>query len=194
MFFILRISFLISDSLEHAWGDIRTSAYVYGTIICQTLVLFTVAKLGLPTLSLGSPLFYLALFFAFATLFPDYEFAIFLVIPVKVWILAVLSAVLLFLSSLFSIILIPVYLFCFLPYLVWAIPRLRSHTKLRKQLSVRRVDYQAKAKSLVGNSLHSCHICQRTEQSDPELEFRVAADGEEYCLDHLDEEGNPRPS
>jgi len=194
MFFIMKIAFLISDSLEHAWGEVRTSFYVYGTLICQTAVLFGAAKLGIYNPGLGSQLFYLSLFFAFATLFPDYEFALFLVLPVKVWIIAVLSAVLLFLSGLSSFILIPIYLLCFLPYLIWAIPRLRGHTKSRKQLAARRVDYQSKAQSLTGNSLHCCHLCQRTELSDPELEFRVAADDEEYCLDHLDDEGKPRPS
>jgi hypothetical protein len=28
-------------------------------------------------------------------------------------------------------------------------------------------------------------VCGRTEISDPELDFRMAADGEEYCEDHL---------
>ena len=30
-----------------------------------------------------------------------------------------------------------------------------------------------------------CATCDRTEHDDPDLEFRVAADGEEYCKEHL---------
>ncbi len=33
-------------------------------------------------------------------------------------------------------------------------------------------------------SLHRCENCGKTERDDPELEFRVAEDGEEYCVDH----------
>jgi hypothetical protein len=35
------------------------------------------------------------------------------------------------------------------------------------------------------DTLHRCAVCKRTEKDDPDLEFRVAGDGEEYCLDHL---------
>ena len=34
-------------------------------------------------------------------------------------------------------------------------------------------------------ALHHCAICGATELSDPNLEFRVATNGEEYCLPHL---------
>ena len=33
--------------------------------------------------------------------------------------------------------------------------------------------------------LHRCAICGATELSDPNLDFRVARDGEEYCIPHL---------
>jgi len=33
--------------------------------------------------------------------------------------------------------------------------------------------------------LHRCAICGATEVSDPNLEFRVARNGEEYCVPHL---------
>ena len=44
---------------------------------------------------------------------------------------------------------------------------------------------QAAAKQDEGAAFHRCTGCGRTEQSDPHLDFRVAEDGEEYCLDHL---------
>ena len=35
-------------------------------------------------------------------------------------------------------------------------------------------------------ALHRCKVCARTDQTNPELEFRVSgADGEEYCGEHL---------
>ena len=38
-------------------------------------------------------------------------------------------------------------------------------------------------------NFHHCKICNRTEVSNPELTFRVARDGEEYCSDHLAQRG-----
>ncbi len=191
---IMKISFLINDSLEHAWGETRTSFYVYGTWLCQSIILGSAAWIGIPTGGLGSEVFYLALFFAFATLFPDYEFALFFVLPVKVWILAILAAVMLLLGGIKFPPLLLVYALCFLPYLAWAIPRLRNFSKHRAEISARRVKFNSQAKGREAVSLHSCAICQRTEQSDPDLEFRVAKDDEEYCVEHLDAEGNPKQS
>jgi hypothetical protein len=186
---VMKIAGLFSDSLENAWGEVRTSFYIYGTLFCQTLVLFTAACLGIPTFGMESNLFYLALFFAFATLFPDHEFLLFLILPVKVWILAALSAIMLVLAGIGNPFILLVYAFSFLPYLIWAIPRLKNFRKNRSQVAARRVKYQSQVKGAGSNALHHCHVCQRTEQSDPNLEFRVAANGEEYCLDHLDDEG-----
>jgi len=70
---------------------------------------------------------------------------------------------------------------------------MRHWGKQRKQIAARRVDYQEKIKG--GPVLfHECAICKRTEADNANLDFRVAPDGKEYCLDHLDEDGKPRPS
>jgi len=34
-------------------------------------------------------------------------------------------------------------------------------------------------------SLHQCAVCSKTEQQDPDLEFRVHTDDKEYCITHL---------
>ena len=41
--------------------------------------------------------------------------------------------------------------------------------------------------------LHKCAVCGATELSDPNLEFRVARDGEEYCMAHLPKTQTPAP-
>ncbi len=183
---VMKIAFLFSDSLENAWGETRTSYYVYGTLICQSAMLYTGA-LFIPTLhGVGTELFYLSIFFAFATLFSDYEFMLFFVLPVKVWVLATLSALMLLFTCIGSPIMFAVYAICFLPYLIWALPRLKSYSKHRGQVAARRVKYQSKLKGSESDTLHCCIVCQRTEVSDPDLEFRVAANDEEYCLEHLE--------
>lgn len=189
-YIVMRIAFLFSDSLEHAWGEVRTSFYLYGCLICQIVILFFI-----PISGVGSQMLYLAVFFAFATLFPHHEFMMMFVLPVKVWVLALISAIGLLLQafkfpSLFWFFIL-FYVISFLPYLIWAIPRLWHWRKYKTQISARRVKFQSQNKAGEIQSLHRCNLCQRTEVSDPDLDFRVTANGEEYCLDHLDDDGNP---
>lgn len=191
MFIVMRIAFLFSDSLENAWGEVRTSFYVYATILSQSACLFLSAIGVFPPMIFGNQMFYLAIFFAFATLFPNIEFLLFFVLPVKVWVLALISAVGLVFSGFSSPILILAFSLAYLPYLIWAVPRFWHWKKNRTQLTARRVRFQSKAKGGEASTLHCCLICRRTEMSDPELEFRVAPNGEEYCLDHLDDDDKP---
>ncbi|MDG1151129.1 MAG: hypothetical protein P8Q54_02795 [Akkermansiaceae bacterium] len=191
MFIILRISFLFSDSLENAWGEIQASLYVYTTIICQALALYLSATGFLPPASLTNQMFYIALFFAFATLFPNVEFLLFFVLPVKVWIFAMISLATIVFSCLSFPPLFLTYGLAFFPYLVWAIPRLYHGRKYRNQLKARRVKFQSQSNDSRGRTLHRCVVCNRTELSNPQLDFRVAENGDEYCLDHLGDDGKP---
>ena len=194
MFIILRISFLFSDSLENAWGEFQASLYVYTTIICQTLVLYLSATGFLPPAALTNQMFYIALFFAFATLFPNVEFLLFFVLPVKVWIFAMISLATILFSCLSFPPLFLTYGLAFSPYLVWAIPRLYHWRKYRNQVNARRVKFQSKSNDSQGQTLHRCVICNETELSNPQLDFRVAENGDEYCLDHLGDDGKPTAS
>ena len=194
MFIILRISFLFSESLENAWGEIQTSLYVYTTIICQALALYLSATGFLPAASLTNQTFYIALFFAFATLFPNVEFLLFFVLPVKVWIFAMISLATIVFSCLSFPPLLLTYGLAFFPYLVWAIPRLYHWSKYRNQLNARRVKFQSQSSDGQSQTLHRCIVCNRTELSDPQLDFRVAENGDEYCLDHLGDDGKPLAS
>ena len=194
MFIILRISFLFSDSLENAWGEIQASLYVYTTIICQALALYLSATGFLPPAFLTNQMFYIALFFAFATLFPNVEFLLFFVLPVKVWIFAMISLATIVFSCFSFPPLFLTYGLAFFPYLVWAIPRLYHGRKYRNQLNARRVKFQSQSNDSRGRTLHRCVVCNRTELSNPQLDFRVAENGDEYCLDHLGDDGKPAAS
>ncbi|MGJ8696421.1 MAG: hypothetical protein ACSHYF_08880 [Verrucomicrobiaceae bacterium] len=178
MFITVRLFYLFNDVLEQAWGPTRTSIYVYAVIICQGL-LSNVFPVGI-----DSHMYYLAIFFAFATILPDYTFLLMFVLPVKVWILAALAGVGILLRCFSAPILFGFYAIAYLPYLIWAIPHLWKWRKLKSRVTHRRNRFQAD-QSGGTPTLHRCETCNRTEISDPNLEFRVAEDDNEYCLDHL---------
>lgn len=175
---MVKLFTIFEETLERAWGTTRTSLYVFALIICQGIVVNIFPGL------LESRMYYLAIFFAFATLMPDYTLMLFFIFPVKVWILAALAGIGIILMSLGSPFIIPILIFAYLPYLAWAIPHLWKCYKTKKHILKRRSTFDA-AKMPQQDSLHLCTTCGKTEVTDSVAEFRVAADGEEYCLDHL---------
>ena len=179
LFFAVMIAFLVSDSLEQVWGPTRLSLYIIvgwlGLVVGQFL-------LGLP--SLGGSYLYTSLFLAFCTYFPRYEFRLFFFIPVQVRFLGWLALGMLVLSV-FSF---PPNLFLvlptLLPYGIWVLPAfLRDRSNLAAA-SRRRNKFEGK-KTPEAEPFHRCSVCQRTEKSDPHLDFRTYPDGTEYCVHHL---------
>jgi hypothetical protein len=70
-------------------------------------------------------------------------------------------------------------------YLLWAgIPAMRGQARVIESAGRRKKFSKAKAGGEA--AFHRCEKCGRTEVSDPDLEFRMAEDGMEYCGDHLD--------
>ena len=64
-------------------------------------------------------------------------------------------------------------------------PELVSELRQRRQVHGRRRRY-AEASIPEEEPLHRCTVCQRTERSNPELDFRVSSrDGNDYCMEHL---------
>jgi hypothetical protein len=60
----------------------------------------------------------------------------------------------------------------------------------RHDVSTRRRRFEADSRSRA-ETLHRCAVCGATELSDPNLDFRVARDGEEYCIAHLPKAQTP---
>jgi len=70
-------------------------------------------------------------------------------------------------------------------YLLFFGPTIVSEARNRQQVTARRKRFEIQSRGPDGQALHHCAICGATELSDPNLEFRVASNGEEYCLPHL---------
>lgn len=177
---MVNFMFMVSDGLESAWGALKTSFFCYFGMACVLLANF-VAGLPVPYSAL---MVYSAAFFAFATIYPKVEVRLFLVLPVSIGFLGVVGAVSLALRCLSVPILFPFYLFVLLNYFLWAgFPALRGTARVVKAAR-RKSGFQAASRP-EDDSFHRCAVCGRTDASHPELDFRVAPDGEERCSDHL---------
>lgn len=182
LFFMVMIAFMMNDALEGAWGVFKTSLFHY----CGLLGLIA-ANFLFPNVMPGSGfLIYGTSFFAFATLFPKMEFLMLFILPVQVRFLAVIQAALMLLAALGNLWLFPFFLIGCANYLVFAgIPALRGTAQVL-QSAQRRKRFNS-AKEPRDDAFHSCHVCARTDVTDPQLEFRVGADGRECCVEHLPE-------
>jgi hypothetical protein len=179
LIFAVNFVFMVSDGLENAWGSFKASMFYY-TGIFLVLVANFLYPFNIP--ASGLTLFGAA-FIAFATLFPRTEILLFFVIPVQVRFLGMFAAALIVLGAISEPVLFPFYLLAYTNYFVWAgIPALRGSVRLIE------AGKRKRAFSAGGTeAFHTCVVCKKTDVSDPQLEFRIGTDGEEYCTEHLPE-------
>lgn len=184
LFFAVRISFLISDSLESAWGATRTTLYIltlWGCLVASHFIFDGASQAS------GSML-YTSLFLAFATLFPKVEFTMFFLFPVQVRVFGWITGVLLLLNAFVY----PPSLFvtvpALIPYALWVLPDVVHGRKTLVKAAQRRREFKIASK-LESTSFHRCETCQRTERDPADLQFFTLPDGKEYCEEHLPKQG-----
>lgn len=187
LFFAVNFVFMVSDGLEGAWGVFKSSLFFY-TGIFLALVANFIYPVAIPFS--GMTLFAASLL-AFATLFPKAEILLFLIIPVQMRFIGIFTGLGIVMAMVQLPILLPFFLLTFANYLFWAaIPALRGTARVR-DASKRRKQFRASqlpsSQSSGAGAFHTCAVCHKTDVSDPRLEFRIAADGQEYCTDHLPE-------
>ncbi|HEX8372420.1 MAG TPA: hypothetical protein VF585_06550 [Chthoniobacterales bacterium] len=174
--FALMLLFFIGTSLEQAMGATRLTLFYLMGWLATVVATFAFGAVGTPIyLSLS-------LLLAFATLFPD-EQILLLFIPVKVKWIAIFSLVanIAVAGSLANYGMLGL---CLANYLLFFGVDMVKAFQNRQEIAQRQHEFREKARP-EEETLHCCHICKRTEATDPDLDFRVSADGEEYCVEHL---------
>ncbi len=176
--FYLMFLIWLGDGLEQAMGVFRLNLYYLIGIIGTNAAAFLSGQ------SVGGFFLNNSLVFAFASFYPELRVLFFFVIPVKIKWLAWLDVILLVPSFLISgwgyragVIAALTNFFLFFG------PAWIQSRKRKSEQSARQAAYKASAQE--HETLHACHHCGRTELSAPDLEFRVAKDGNEYCKSHL---------
>ncbi len=179
--FYFNFLWYMGDGLERAWGSFKFNLFYLVGMVGTTVAVFFFGSGDVSGLYLN-----LSLFFAFATLFPNFPILLWFIIPVPAKWIALVSlgfTGLAFVdgssSTRLAILVSLANYLLFFGY-EWArIWREQGRTIARRQ------QFQMAARVEADETLHHCKICGATEASAPDREFRVAADGEEYCLTHL---------
>lgn len=182
LIFAVNFVFMVSDGLEGAWGCFKATLFYYTGILFALLANFVYP---FPVPYSGMTLFAASLL-AFATLFPRVEILLYFIIPIQIRFIGILTGLGILLAMIQSPILIPFFGMTLMNYLTWvAIPTLRGTARVL-DASKRKQRFNA-AKLPNAAAFHTCAVCQKTDVSDPHLEFRIGRNGEEYCTDHLPE-------
>lgn len=209
---MLYFYYSIGTSLERTWGTYRYNVYLISGMLFTALGAF--AMMGFVYLFQGEVIavngaenyfallsgmfstYYInmSIFLAFATTFPDMQVLLFFILPIKVKILGVLYGLMLvydFVAGYSNAYLAVANRFVIgaslLNFIVFFITNRRSVHLSPKQIK-RRTEFKKEVRHASKVTRHQCAVCGRTEETNPELEFRFCSKCEgnyEYCQDHL---------
>ncbi|MDQ2867535.1 MAG: rhomboid family intramembrane serine protease [Verrucomicrobiota bacterium] len=172
----------VGDRLEDAWGSFRLTLFFLVGMAGTTVAAFVFDA------SFSNAMLISSIFFAFARFFPDVIIYFAYLIPLKVkWIAWGYAAILALQFVVGSLSAKAAILVAFANYFLFFGRDIFNDAKHRRRVRERRTRFDAETREAATETLHHCAICGATELTDPNLEFRVAADGEEYCVPHLEQ-------
>lgn len=178
------IFYMMGSTLESKWGETRFTLYVVIGILATLST-----SLIYPNYPVTNEFMGISVFLAFAYLFPDFELALFFVLPVKIKWLGWLSAALL----IFQVFTEPLpiklqavagvfnFLLFFGPDMIrWMGSRQRQATVKAKKT----------AEAVKAEPFHRCAVCGATDVTHPEREFRYR-ENKAICETCLEAEQKP---
>ena len=210
IFITLYLYYFIGTTMERTIGTFRYNIFILGGILAMIIAAFVSYGINLivngnnladfvlynSAISMFSSTYYIQMmvFLMFAICYPDMQLLLMFIIPVKVKYLGIVYAAILafdavrtgIINGFFPLLFIILFQFINLGLFYISTGRL-SH--LRPREVKRRQEFKRNVHMTPpGVTRHKCAVCGRTEQDDPNLEFRFCSKcngNYEYCQDHL---------
>ena len=207
--FSLYLYYFIGTNLERVWGAFRFNLYFFSGVLFHVVAAILVYVLTGISMQMGTSYLNLSLFLVFAALFPDVQFSLYFIIPIKVKWLAYLDIALFAYTVLQAF--MPTYggdpvfgvyykanavaaVVSLLNFLIFflstrkASPYNPNQMKRKHEFkqNIRRAERPMQM--YPNGARHRCAICGRTELDDENLEFRYCSKcngNYEYCQEHL---------
>ena len=192
----------IGRVMEHYWGTLRFNLfYLTGVVMMDVYCMLFGGTASVTYLNLS-------LFLSYATLFPDAQFLLMFIIPVKAWLFALVDLVIVLVDlvtlpfpyNLFSVISLANYFLFFGKDVLNVIP-LNWRRKLRGSFGGKSAKPTSQRPKVIAFDAHPrqgarqepphthrCTVCGRTDASHPDLEFRYCSRCKGYfcyCEDHI---------
>lgn len=197
LIFMLMCYYFIGISIERAIGTFRYNVYLIGGMIISiisAMALYGIYYLVTGNIYLGIGSYYstnyvnMSLFLMFAALFPNVQFRLYFLIPIKAKWMGVIEAVWVAFSFLGGGLAQRVAILASLAnFLIFYLCTRNYHRISPKEIHRKQV-YRQQMRQPQGVTRHKCAICGRTEKDGDNLEFRFCSKCEgnyEYCQEHL---------
>lgn len=188
-FLIIPTYYFLGSTLERVWGAFRFNLYFLLGILGHLAGAVAIYLIFGIEASLSPVFLNFSLFIAFALIFPDMEFFIWGLLPIKIKYLALAETALYLYHFIaggiiarleIGLSLLNVIVFFFLT---------RKPQRFSPKEIQRRQEFKAQTKiKPAGRTRHRCAVCGRTEEDGAQMEFRYCSKCEgsyEYCQDHL---------
>lgn len=200
--------YFIGTTMEREWGTAKFTLF-YACGILLSIIGGFVAWLFMRGLGIAIPtasMYYvnLSLFLAFATLYPDVQFRVYFILPIKakwlaIFYVALMAWDLIQTPTYLMALVLPITLSSILASLgnyalfFWSdISRIlrRSTARAKHQNSKQTINFKKAAKDVQKDKgyLHKCAVCGVTDADDPNMEFRYCSKCTGYycyCMNHI---------
>jgi hypothetical protein len=174
------IFYMMGNALEATWGTFRYNLFILLGVVFTVAASFITPMAGATNAFIAG-----SVFLAFAYLNPDFELALFFILPVKIKWLALLTWVLYAVSFIrgdlptrLQILASVANFLLFFGRDMWLTMRHQKRTMVRRAEKIAREEQPR----------HVCYVCGKTDRSDPQLDFRYCskcAGDQCYCPDHI---------
>jgi hypothetical protein len=204
---MLYFYYSLGTTLERTWGTYRYNVYIFSGVLFTVLGAFLlfaytwvflgsegVALWGTyqgysPMASMFSTYYVnMSIFLAFAATYPNMQILLFFFIPIKIKIMGIIYGALLIYQFAAGGVAIRFVIGASLMNFVVFFFTSRGRIHMSPRQVKRRQEFRKEVKKTTKITRHKCAICGRTEETNPELEFRFCSkcDGNyEYCQEHL---------
>lgn len=208
IFFSLYLYYMIGKMLEYQWGAFKFNLYFFSGLLLHVAACLLIYVVTGYNLSYGTMYLNMSLFFAFAALFPDVQFLLFFILPIKCKYLGYANGLYFIITIIagftipegspawfsllqFGIVAFPensvAALVSFLNFVIFFLA-LRRNRFSPKDMKRRRTYAKKVRAASVKSTQHRCAVCGRTEKDGADLDFRFCSKcvgNYEYCRDHL---------
>ncbi len=204
---MLYFYYSLGTTLERTWGVYRYNVYIFSGVLFTILGAFLLFAYTVvfggdsgilmwgtyqgysPLASMFSTYYVnMSIFLAFAATYPNMQVLLFFIIPIKIKILGIIyGALLIYQFAVGGVAIRFVIAASLMNFIVFFLTG-RGRIHMSPKQVKRRQEFKREVKKTTGITRHKCAICGRTEETNPELEFRFCSkcDGNyEYCQDHL---------
>lgn len=179
----------LGQTLENVWGAFRFNVFFIMGVLSQVLACLLGYLVFHQNWMLTTGFLNSSIFLAFAICFPDAQFLLFFVLPVKAKWLAIAEGAVYAYSFIFGTAPDRCELLVSLANVLIFFLMTRNYSRYSPKEIKRKADFQREVKIVPKGAVrHRCAICGRTEKDGDNLEFRYCskcAGSYEYCQDHL---------